>query len=76
MTNENLNDAVLRAEFGLLSQEQVSALLQVRKETLREWRRLKQGPNFVRVGKRVFYRRDDVVAYINSHVVSPKASDA
>ncbi|CAB4125108.1 Helix-turn-helix domain containing protein [uncultured Caudovirales phage] len=63
----------LRTDFGLMSQDDLSALLSLTKETLREWRRLKQGPSFVRIGKGVFYRRQDVQDWINGNVVAAKA---
>ena len=56
-----------------MSQDDLSALLSLTKETLREWRRLKQGPSFVRIGKGVFYRRQDVQDWINGNVVAAKA---
>ena len=61
--------SVLRSDFGLLSQDDLSQLFDVTKETLREWRRLKQGPSFVRVGKGVFYRRQDVTNWLDANLV-------
>lgn len=65
----------LKTDFGLMSQEDLSALVCVTKETLREWRRLKQGPDFVRVGKSVFYRRQDVENWIAANVVQSRAAN-
>lgn len=33
-------------------------------ETLRWWRHLGRGPNYVKIGRRVLYRRDDLDAFI------------
>lgn len=68
---EQQNNSVIRAEFGLVTQAELGELLAVTKETLREWRRLKQGPSFVRIGKGVFYRRQDVTNWIDGNVVAP-----
>lgn len=65
----------LRTDFGLMSQDDLSELLSLTKETLREWRRLKQGPSFVRIGKGVFYRRQDVQDWIDQNVIAPKADN-
>jgi hypothetical protein len=67
-------DNDLKSDFGLMSQQDLSALVCVTKETLREWRRLKQGPDFVRMGKSVFYRRQDVENWIAANVVQSKAA--
>jgi predicted DNA-binding transcriptional regulator AlpA len=44
-------------------------MLQVSEDTLREWRRLKTGPDFVKVGKAVLYRETDVQKWIEMNVV-------
>ena len=38
-------------------------------QTLNNWRSNGEGPPFVRVGRRVFYRRGDLRAWIQSHTV-------
>ena len=59
----------LRAKLGLLTQEELALLLEVTTETLREWRRLKQGPDFVKAGKGVMYREMDVQEWLKLNVV-------
>lgn len=44
-------------------------MLNVTEETLREWRRLKTGPDFVKAGKSVCYREDDVKQWLEMNVV-------
>ena len=44
-------------------------LLDVSADTLREWRRLKQGPDFVKTGKGVMYREVDIQEWLRHNVV-------
>lgn len=48
--------------------EEVSDLLKVPQGTLANWRYLGKGPRFVKVGRRVRYRRSDVEAWLELHV--------
>lgn len=59
----------LRARLGLITQEELAAILDVSSDTLREWRRLKQGPDFVKTGKGVMYREVDVQDWLKRNVV-------
>jgi hypothetical protein len=45
-------------------------LLRVTKGTLREWRRLKKGPAYIRASKAVFYMRADIKAWLERQKVS------
>lgn len=49
----------------LLDTEQVAALLQLRPNTLAQWRVKGAGPRFVNVGRRIRYRQADVAAWID-----------
>lgn len=59
----------LRARLGLMTQEELATMLDVTADTLREWRRLKQGPDFVKTGKGVMYRETDVQDWLKRNVV-------
>ena len=49
----------------LLDEKEAAAILAVSRSTLRNWRALKQGPQFVKVGRRaVRYTREAVAAFI------------
>ncbi len=49
----------------LLDEKEAAALLALRVSTLRNWRALRKGPRFVKVGQRlVRYRRADLEAFI------------
>lgn len=46
-----------------LTEEQVAARLQCSTFTVRAWRRQGRGPRFMKVGRLVRYRPEDVAAY-------------
>jgi hypothetical protein len=60
---------VLRSRIGLLTIEELATTLEVAAETLREWRRLKTGPDYVKAGKMVMYREIDVAQWLERNVV-------
>ena len=51
---------------ALLTPAEVAERLRVSTRTLEFWRHQGRGPAFVRVGKRVRYRPDDVEAFIEA----------
>lgn len=55
--------------IGLLSEDELAALLDVKAQTLQSWRVQKTGPDFVKLGKAVFYRKTDVEDWIAANVV-------
>ena len=59
----------IRARMGLMRAEELAVMLDMSADTLREWRRTKQGPDYVRAGKCVLYRESDVKAWLNRNVV-------
>lgn len=58
----------LRDVFELLSPTDLSALIGVDERTLAVWRAQRRGPDFVKLGRAVFYRRADVNAWIELNV--------
>jgi hypothetical protein len=56
----------LRDRFGLLSPVDLSALIGVDVRTLTIWRAQEDGPDWVRVGRTIFYRRKDVESWLGS----------
>ena len=56
MTNELLTPAELANEWGMKT------------TTLANWRSAGDGPKFTKIGGKVFYRRQDIQAYIASRV--------
>jgi len=57
--------AQLRDVFQLLSPADLSALIGVDERTLATWRAQRRGPDFVKLGRTVFYRQADVTAWID-----------
>jgi hypothetical protein len=55
-----------------VAEEFFSGLVSVR--TVQAWRRLKKGPKFVKIGHHVFYRRVDLVAYVEQSVVATEVA--
>jgi hypothetical protein len=39
--------------------------------TLRDWRKKRAGPPFVKLGREILYHREAFVAYLKSHEVQP-----
>jgi hypothetical protein len=46
----------------------------VPKATLKQWRWLRQGPPYSKVGRRVVYRRTDLDRWIEANRIEPQAS--
>ncbi|MGA7787238.1 MAG: helix-turn-helix domain-containing protein [Xanthobacteraceae bacterium] len=52
----------LLADF--LTQEEAASQLKVCERTLDRWRRLDEGPPITQLGRRIFYRRSSVQAWL------------
>jgi hypothetical protein len=57
-------------QYSLLTTSDVAGILQVAPITLRKWRLCGKGPQFVRCGANIRYRRDDVSLWITSNTVT------
>lgn len=53
--------------------EMASGYLHTPPATLSWWRHIGRGPNYVKLGKRVFYRRSALDAFLNASEVVPEA---
>jgi len=58
-TSNQINSGIF-----LLTETEVSRILQLKISCLRRWRMERKGPNYLKVGSRVRYRMADVQAYI------------
>lgn len=67
--SEPLPDA-LRDKVGLILPQELAAALNATEQTLASWRSTNQGPDFVKLGKAVFYRLDDIRAWVNRRVTA------
>jgi predicted DNA-binding transcriptional regulator AlpA len=58
----------LRDTFELLSSDDLALLIGVDERTLAVWRSQKRGPDYVRLGRAIFYRRADVRSWVELNV--------
>lgn len=49
--------------------------LRTPRATLQWWRHLKRGPIYVKIGRRIFYRKSDLDAFIGKNVRAPEVTD-
>lgn len=61
----------LRTAIGLFTPTDVAAMLGLSPHTLAMWRWEKKGPAFVKLGRNVFYRLDDVKLWIDANQILP-----
>lgn len=57
------------SHLGLLSEDELAQMIEVKPHTLSVWRAEGKGPDFTKLGKSVFYRRIDVEQWIAANVV-------
>jgi excisionase family DNA binding protein len=65
-----MRDAVILTEASpvvFLTEKQAARVLSLSHRTLQAWRRVGFGPAFVRLGRAIRYRREDVLAWANSN---------
>jgi helix-turn-helix protein len=65
----NVRSEQLRDRFGLLSPDDLSALIGADPRTLAIWRATGKGPDFTKAGRAVYYRRTDIDAWLALNVV-------
>jgi excisionase family DNA binding protein len=58
----------------LLMEVQAAKLLSVSPRTLQNWRIAGEGPPFIRIGRAIRYRREDILRWIEAHTVSSDRS--
>lgn len=63
--------STVRAALSLLTEEELAGALCVSVGTLEKWRGQGLGPAITKPGKRVFYRVDDVRAWLASNAKRP-----
>lgn len=74
---------VIRWALGLMTPNELAGALGVKEGTLSVWRSTGEGPKFIKLGKQVFYRLDDLSQWvwskypqIKNQVADPAAGDA
>ena len=61
--------STLRSDLEIFSEDELAHVLVVKSQTLATWRAESKGPDYVKLGKSIFYRKQDVVTWINASVV-------
>lgn len=59
----------LRQRFGLLNPAEFALLIGIDERTAASWRLRGAGPDYVKLGRAIFYRREDVDAWIKLNVM-------
>lgn len=60
----------------LFLSNEAAAYLRTPCATLQWWRHIGRGPSYVKIGRRIFYRKADLDAFIGTKVYIPEAADA
>jgi hypothetical protein len=50
-----------------MTREELAAEIGIQPKTLAKWANLRRGPSFVKVGRKVFYRKDAVQAWLRTN---------
>lgn len=54
-----------------LNQKQLADYWGISQRTLERWRSIGWGPTFLKIGGRVIYRMEDILAYEEQHLAGP-----
>lgn len=65
----------LRRELDLVTPATFAAALGVSEQTLAAWRSDKTGPDYVKLGKSVFYRRKELKTWVKSNVLDSRSGE-
>jgi hypothetical protein len=60
----------------LITDEEAAGLLRVMRGTLATWRSKGKGPHFVKLGRRIYYARGDIQAFVAGQRQAPSKSAA
>jgi predicted DNA-binding transcriptional regulator AlpA len=72
MSDKN-KDSKGGTEMNKVVNDQESAeMLGVAPQTLRNWRSLRKGPPYLKVGRAVRYRQEDLIAYLDKRRIDPE----
>ena len=59
----------VREDLDLLTENETATAVNVEVRTLSTWRSRREGPSFVRLGRQIFYRRSDLLDWIDACTV-------
>lgn len=57
---------------GLITASEAAELLAIDKNTLTNWRSQNKGPQYIKQGRMVRYRKSDVIEWIGNNTVKPE----
>lgn len=57
-------------ELSLFDEHQAAKVISCSVALLRKWRLFREGPAYVKIGRLVRYRADDLAAFLDSHRVA------
>lgn len=63
--------AITHEDVQLMTTKQAASALGVAVRTMIDWRQLRKGPAYVKVGRVVRYRPSDIKVWVDQHVVEP-----
>lgn len=66
--------AAITEQLDLLSEEDAARELGLHPGSLARWRRRREGPPFITVGRRIFYRREALRDWLLSREIQPQRS--
>jgi hypothetical protein len=66
--------SVLR-ELEVYTEEELALALYLEKRTLAAWRAEQRGPDYIKLGKNIFYRARDVREWIDANVYFVRRTD-
>lgn len=55
-----------------LGTQEAASFIGVKADTVKHWRKRHQGPPFIRAGRRIVYRTQDLIAWQEAHRVVPE----
>lgn len=59
-------------EKKLLKEKEVSQILGIPVMTLQKWRYMRENIPYVKIGRSVFYKADDVFLFLEKHTIYPR----
>ncbi|SPD73759.1 conserved hypothetical protein [uncultured Desulfobacterium sp.] len=60
---------------ALLVDEEAARILNLGKQTLRNWRVARKGPPYIKMGGSIRYRLDDLLQYQNEKRINPERAE-
>ena len=59
-------------EQELMTPAEAAEFLRLSPDTLRQWRHLRKGPKYLKLGSKVMYRKCEIILWLDEISVAPK----